>query len=131
MGMRVERLGEFIRTEVATILQREFSDPRLKFVSITRVALTKDMRHAKIFYSALDVEQKGKTIAAALEQARARVQALLAPHIRARFMPTLSFEFDPGLAEAVRLSGMIDKAVAEDKARAAAREARPPRDEEE
>ena len=125
MGLRVERLGEFIRQEVALILQQEIADPRLTFVSVTRVSLSKDLRQARVYVSILD-DAKREVALAALDRARGHIQSLLAPRIRARFLPIISFEYDPGLARSVRVSKLINDAVKEDQARAAARGEAPP-----
>jgi ribosome-binding factor A len=120
MGLRVERLGGYIKEEVALILQREIADPRLTFVSVTRVALSKDLRQATVFVSVLDDAHRELAMQA-LERARGHIQSLLAPRIRARFLPHITFQYDPGLARAVAVSKLIDDAIKEDRARAAAR----------
>ncbi|HPM43618.1 MAG TPA: ribosome-binding factor A, partial [Candidatus Omnitrophota bacterium] len=53
MGVRPERAQEAIRQEISTIIHNELKDPRLGFITITGVELTKDMRYAKVYFSVL------------------------------------------------------------------------------
>jgi len=46
---RFERVAEQIRKELAWVLEREMDDPRIGFVTISRVDVSKDLRNAKIF----------------------------------------------------------------------------------
>ncbi|MCI0341734.1 MAG: 30S ribosome-binding factor RbfA [Planctomycetales bacterium] len=126
MGVRAERLAQFIKEEVAEILQRQISDPRIQFVSVTRVQLSADLRFAKVYVSMLGSEGARTAAMTALEHARGRIQALVAPRIQARFCPRIDFSYDPGLAEAVRVSKIIDEAVKEDRERQKARGEAPP-----
>ncbi len=126
MRVRAERMAQFIKEEVAEILQRQISDPRIKFVSVTRVQLSADLRFAKVFVSVLGTEGARTAAMAALGSARGRIQALVAPRIQARFCPRVDFAYDPGLAEAVRVSKIIDDAVKEDRERQKARGEAPP-----
>ncbi len=48
---RQARLAEFLRDEISTIIQRELRDPRVGFVSVTRVEMSPDLRHARVYVS--------------------------------------------------------------------------------
>ena len=60
MGQRPERVQEALRQEVSRIVHNEIKDPRLGFITITGVELTKDLRYAKVFFSVLGEEKKKK-----------------------------------------------------------------------
>ncbi len=51
---RSRRVGELIQRELATMLTREVKDPRLAFVSITAVDVTRDLGLAKVFYTIIN-----------------------------------------------------------------------------
>ena len=60
---RSERVAEEIRKEVATMLFGEIHDPRIGFVTITKVQVTKDLRQAKVYFSMIGSdEEKEKTM---------------------------------------------------------------------
>lgn len=114
MSVRIQRVQEFLKQEIGQILLTEMNDPRLRFVSVTRVEVSADLREAKVFVSALQSDTKLATIMEALGHARGHIQALVSPRLSTRFAPKLHFHFDPGLRQSVELSRLIDAALAED-----------------
>ena len=52
-GKRTERVAELIRVELGTLILMKLKDPRLGFVTITRVEVSPDLRHARVWYSVL------------------------------------------------------------------------------
>ena len=57
-GKRLDRVNQLIKEEVSTLLQRELKDPRLGFVTVTEVEISKDLRQAKVFVSVLGDEKQ-------------------------------------------------------------------------
>ncbi|MDD5770690.1 MAG: 30S ribosome-binding factor RbfA, partial [Candidatus Omnitrophica bacterium] len=55
---RHERVASAIKREVSLIIHDELKDPRIGFVTITKVELSRDLRNAKIFYSVLGKEEE-------------------------------------------------------------------------
>ena len=49
-NQRVYRIGSVIRKEIAQIIQNDINDPRIKDVVITDVEISKDLKHAKLFF---------------------------------------------------------------------------------
>jgi ribosome-binding factor A len=117
----VARLERRILEDVARITFQELRDPRLRFGSITKVKLSDDLRHAKIYVSCLGDEADRRTFLRALESARGKIQAMVAGHLRTRVTPQLHFTYDEGVERSVRLSKLIDEAVAADRKNQAAR----------
>ena len=63
MSRRTDRLGEEIREEVARMIGAELKDPRIGFVTVTRVDLAPDLRNARIHVGVLgDAAQRTKTL---------------------------------------------------------------------
>ncbi len=121
---RSRRVGELIQRELANLLTREIKDPRLSLISITAVDVTRDMGFAKVFYTIMDINSNDKDVSAHREQVK---QALtkasgflryeLGQRIQLRVVPTLDFRFDESIQHGVKLSHLIDTAVADDKKR--------------
>lgn len=57
---RVDKVAEAVRQEVSIIIHDKLKDPRLGFVTITRVEMTPDLRLAKIFFSVLGKDEEHK-----------------------------------------------------------------------
>lgn len=104
---RRERLAEFLRDEIATIIQRELRDPRLTFVSVTRVELSPDLRHAKVSVSVYGPPEDQEAAIAALQGAAGYIRRLIAPHIHTRHIPELHFKLDRSLEHAEQVARLL------------------------
>ena len=109
---RSARLNEVIREVIADELEG-MSDPRLEFVTITGVEVSPDLRHARVFYSALDdlttdvTQEPGRPTAKALESARRHLQAALGRQVRVKYVPRLAFERDRGVETGRRIDEIL------------------------
>ena len=108
-GRRTERLAEEIREEVARIIGRGLKDPRIGFVTVTRVELTPDLRTAHVYVGVLgDEAQRDKTLAG-LKQAAGFIRRELGQRIRMRHIPELAFQYDEGLDATDRVAQLLDE----------------------
>src|SRR5688572_15009681 len=110
---RIARLAQLIHEVAAQTVQQRLRDPRIGFVTITRVKLAPDMTEATVYWSALGTDAQRRTSARPLVDATPVVQAIVAKALGTRTTPTLSFRFDPTIAEAARLDGIFAKLRAE------------------
>jgi len=69
MGRRAERLAEEIREQVARMIASDLKDPRLGFITVTRVELAHDLGHARVHVGVLGSEAERQKSLAALQQA--------------------------------------------------------------
>ncbi len=116
---RTDRVSQEIQREIAVILQREIKDPRLGFVTVSAVEVTRDLAYAKVFVTFFhDSDDKIKESVAVLNDAAGYIRSLLAKSLRARIMPNLRFVYDKSLAEGVRMTSVVDKAIREDEEKA-------------
>ena len=106
---RHERVEEAIKKEVSTIIHDELKDPRIGFVTITRVELTKDLRSAKIFYSVLGKEDSHKKTKLALDSALGYIRSLVAQRINLRFATELMFKEDHSTEYSVKIEEILNK----------------------
>lgn len=106
---RSGRVQEAIRQEVSKILQNEIKDPRLGFLTITKVELTDDLRFARIYFSVLG-EDKDKWLALkGLNSAKGYVKGLLKDRISLRFMPDIEFKIDESLEHTKKIYDILDE----------------------
>jgi ribosome-binding factor A len=121
MSRSLERLQKLIQRKVATVLIRDLKDPRIGLVTVTRVELTSDHSHCKVFWSTLEEGAGRRRTARGLEDARGFVQREVAGALHTRTTPHLEFEFDPRLEGMERISSLLREALEEDRRTAAAR----------
>lgn len=112
---RTDRVGQQIQKEIAMIIQREVKDPRLGMVTVNAVEVTRDLAYAKIFVTFFTLEgQSEQESIVILNEAAGFIRSVLAKRIKARIMPELRFVYDKSMAEGVRMTNLVNQAVAED-----------------
>lgn len=101
--IRVSRMEKEIREQVSEILSHRLSDPRLAWISVVRVELSKDLRYAKLYVSVLGGEEKQDASLRVLARARAAVRAELSHRLHVRKAPEIEFRADHSIEHSVRI----------------------------
>jgi len=107
---RHERLNREILRELARLAQREIRDPRVGQVTFTRVELTEDLREARVFFVPLGGVGQEKRIAemqVGLDAAKTFLQRKVGKNLKLRFTPRMTFRYDKGLGNLVRVHEVI------------------------
>jgi ribosome-binding factor A len=115
------RIADFIRDEVADILQRQMRDPRVGMLSVNDVRVSRDLSYADIYVSSLDTppEQRAELITV-LNNAAGFVRTELAKRHSMRTTPKPRFRYDEIAEEGPRLERLIEYAVKSDDAQRSA-----------
>lgn len=114
---RTDRVGQQLHKEVASILQNEFKnrDPRLGFVTVSGVDVSRDLAHAKVFVTFFNSdEQKVKEDLGILDENKGFVRSLLAKKMRMRSVPAIKFMRDVSITEGMRISNLVTETVNQD-----------------
>lgn len=98
-----------LKREVSQILHDELNDPRLGFITVTKVEMTPDLRYAKIFYSVLGADEAYKKTKEALDSALGFIRKLVAERMRLRFVPEIMFKEDKSAQYSVRIQEVLDQ----------------------
>jgi ribosome-binding factor A len=107
VSRRTERVGEEIREAVAEMIGHGLKDPRIGFVTVTRVSLTPDLRIAHVNVGVLgDQGQRDQTLAG-LKQASGYMRRELGRRVRMRHTPELVFHYDQGLDATDRVAQLL------------------------
>lgn len=106
-GKRLERVNQLIKEEISRLLQRELKDPRLGFVTVTDVEVTKDLRLAKVYVSILGPEDAWRSSLTALESAKGFIHNWLRHHLSLKVTPSLDFRPDRSMAHAAQIQGLL------------------------
>ena len=112
---RALRVADQIQRELADMLQNEIKDPRVGQVTITAVEVSRDYSHAKIFYTTLASKEEKFLVENGLEHAKGFLRSILSHRMKLRVTPQLHFIYDESVERGVRLSKLIDEAIAQDK----------------
>ncbi|MGE0357465.1 MAG: 30S ribosome-binding factor RbfA [Burkholderiales bacterium] len=109
---RLARIAEQIQRELSELVRQELRDPRVKLVTITGVELSGDQSHAKVYFTTLGPAGEAEACGEGLARAAGFLRAGLAHRLSTRTVPELHFAFDESIERGVRLSRLIDEAVA-------------------
>lgn len=110
MSRRIERLNHLFRQEITELLQREANDPRLAvMVSVTRVSISPDMHHARVFVSVIGTEEEKRGVLDALGAASGFLRREMGRRLRIRYTPDLSFFYDDTIEQASKVIQLIDQ----------------------
>ena len=114
------RVADFVRDEIARIMQTQMRDPRVgEFVSVSDVRVSKDLSYAEIYVSSLDADtpEKRTELIEVLNSAAGFFRSELAKRHKMRTTPRPRFHYDELLESGPRLEKLIANAVADDTVR--------------
>ena len=118
---RTQRIGDQMQRELAVLIPREVKDPRLGFVTVTAVEVSRDLSHAKVFITLMGENEAVKVTQNLhiLNEASGYLRMLLGKVMKLRSVPQLHFYFDESISRGAHLSALIDQALAADRKREA------------
>jgi ribosome-binding factor A len=108
-GKRVDRIAELIRNELGNAVVSRIRDPRVGFVTVTRVEVSADLHYAKVFYSVMGDQEKRNKTQEALTHARGFLQQDLARVLNLRYTPRLDFHLDDSIDHSIEISSILTK----------------------
>ncbi|WP_433565707.1 30S ribosome-binding factor RbfA [Nocardia sp. CA-151230] len=115
---RARRLAKRISSIVATAIEYEIKDPRLRFVTITDAKVTGDLREATIYYTVMgetiDAEPDYAEAASGLAKAAGILRSKVGAGTGVKFTPTLAFKLDTVPDAAREMEELLAKARASD-----------------
>src|SRR5689334_13322330 len=109
---RTARVNEVMLEVLADELER-MSDLRLELVTFTGVDVSRDLAHAKVYYSTLTataVDQRAsipEEADAALQAAGSHLRGVVGRQMRIRQVPRLTFTVDPGITSGQRIEDLL------------------------
>jgi ribosome-binding factor A len=106
---RVDRLASQLVREIADILRREISDPRLGWVTITRAEVSPDMHEARVFVRTLDDGEKLEEVLTALRHAAGYIRKELGQRLEWRILPELHFQADTAAEQTEKVLRLIEE----------------------
>ena len=104
---RADRVGDLLREVIAELLRRDIRDPRLRSVNMTEVKVSKDLRHAKVFFNLLDDSVEKTEALAGLKSATGFIRSRVGKQLNLRFVPAIEFAYDEFEEEARRIDSLL------------------------
>lgn len=107
LGSRQDRVGDLLRNELADLIVSRLKDPRVGFVTIVAVEMSKDLKFAKVHYSVMGTDAQRASTHAALDHARGFLQREIAARLKLRLTPQLQFLQDNVIEAAMRVDRIL------------------------
>jgi ribosome-binding factor A len=115
---RLRRVADQIQRELSDILRLELKDPRVGMITLTGVEVSPDFAHAKVFFTSLAEAAQRDEVRAGLKRASGFLRTMLGARMKIHNTPELHFVYDESVESGIRLTHLIEDAVAADAARA-------------
>ncbi len=97
MAFRIDRVSKIIERELANIILMSSKNEKLKYVSITKVVVTKDLSIATIWYTIRGDKSEIEATKKDLVDARGYFRSELAKKLDIRKNPSLVFKYDESI----------------------------------
>ena len=114
-GKRSEKVADMIQREISQMLLRTLKDPRIGFVTITRVVVSEDCRLAKIYFSVTGTPAERERSTEGLNSAKGYVRRELGRRMKLKYTPEITFQFDPSIEYAVHIGEIMERLRREEK----------------
>jgi ribosome-binding factor A len=108
LSRRTERVDHQIRAELSLLIQREMSDPRVRLATVSEVHVSPDLRHAKVFVSAVGDDAAREACVTALRRGAGFLRRQLGSRLRLRATPELDFALDRGAEHSAKISALLE-----------------------
>ena len=106
---RPERVGHELKRFIAEILQTEIKDPRLSLVTITDCVVSKDLKHAKVYFTLFGDATRVDSVLAGLNSARGFIKRRVGSNLELRSIPEIVFYYDTSLEYGLKIDELIHK----------------------
>lgn len=114
MTQRAARIRKRILEEAGRIIHDKMKDPRVGFVTVTDVEVSRDLRHATIYLSTIKGGLVRERSLTALEHAKGYIRTELGRRLRMKYLPEIELAFDASVEEGARIEELIKKVRRED-----------------
>ena len=106
---RLKQISEMLKDVISDIIHTKVKDPRIGFVTIIDLALSKDSRYAKVFISVMGSDEKKEETLTGLQNAHAFIQKEMAARLRLRYIPVVTFILDHRFDDYDRIDRIIQE----------------------
>jgi ribosome-binding factor A len=110
---RLARIAEVIREVASETILFELQDPRIRMTTVTRVEVSGDLQHAKVYVSVMGSEQEQNLCMHGLRHATGYIQGKLGKRLQTRYTPALTFVLDQGVKNSIEITRLINEALAQ------------------
>jgi len=105
---RADRVAGLIQQVLSEIIQKDIHDPRLKMTTITGVKMSRDLKHASIYFISAGGKPNSRAAAEGFNSAMGFIKRNLAEQLNLRYMPELRFFYDESFDYGSRIDELLN-----------------------
>jgi len=109
MAQRQERVAALIRNVISELIMRRLKDPRIGFVSVVNVEVSRDLSLARVYVSVYGSEEDKEKTMEGLKSARGLVRSEVSKVLGIRHAPEIEFVLDTGIEHSIRVSKLLSE----------------------
>ncbi len=107
--IRMQRVNEAVKEVVSQTIVEELEDPRIGFVTVTKVQTSNDMKRAKIFVSIMGNEETKVQTLEGLASSHGLIQSRIASELKMKNTPTINFVYDETVDTMFRIDELLKR----------------------
>jgi len=104
---RSDRVGDLLIKLISQLLREEIRDPRVAAVSLTGAKVSKDLRHARIYFNIVGGQTDKESVLAGMRSATGFIRSKVGRELNLRYVPALEFLYDDTEDEAERIETLL------------------------
>jgi len=106
---RSQRIQELLLEEISALIQQGLKDPRIGFATLTKVELTDNLKHARVFVSIMGSEEEKKQTLEGLKSACGFIRGALGKKLYLKYIPELEFRRDDNAEHVERITRILNE----------------------
>ena len=109
MGIRTDKVKKQLEREISRVFREDLKDPRIGFVTVTRIDLTGDLRNAKIYFSIMSDEVNKDESLEGVNSAAGYIRKLIGDRLKLKYVPELIFRLDKSIEYSIELEKTFER----------------------
>lgn len=105
---RTDRLNSLLKEVISEVIRRDVKNPHVnELVTVTRVSITKDLHHAKVYISVIGTQEEKESTIKALTTAAGFIAVHSSKKVVMRYFPELTFILDDAVDKHMRIEELL------------------------
>jgi len=107
---RVDRLNSLLKEVISDVIHTKVKNPHLsQLITVTRVSISNDLRHAKVYVSVIGGDKEKRESIDTLNQASGFIGVNASKEVVMRFFPELKFILDDSAEQHARIEELLEQ----------------------
>lgn len=103
------RVADQIKRIIGHLLDSEVDRTQVDMLTVTRVEMSNDLKHAGIYVSLLNPQPDGESVIRSLRMRNKELRYLLGSRLQAKYVPKIKFFIDESIKQSARIHAIIEK----------------------